>query len=137
MSGRNTSAGEAPRGVVRAAEERVDGTCSRADVEAYDRAGGVVGIGEGGGGRAGVEEVLDPKEVVEAVWDLGLVSMAGLGGKGGLTAGHSLSGGRLSFRPKSRFRRDLVSCWTDSGSLKSTWSFGFRLGERRFSTGKV
>jgi hypothetical protein len=45
------------------------------------------------------------------------------------TAGHSLSGGRLSFTPKSRFRRDLVSCWTDSGSLKSTWPFGFRLGE--------
>lgn len=36
-----------------------------------------MGVGEGGGGGAGVEEVLDPKEVVEAVWDLGFVSMAG------------------------------------------------------------
>lgn len=55
----------------------------------------------------------------------------------GQTAGHSLSGGRVSFRPKSRFRRDLVSCWTDSGSLKSTWPFGFRLRDKGFSMGTL
>lgn len=62
---------------MRAAEEGVDGTCSSADVEADDGAGGVVGVVERGGGSAGIEEVLDPQEVVEAVWDLGFVSMMG------------------------------------------------------------
>lgn len=61
---------------MRAAEEGVDGACSCADVETNDGAGGVMGVIEGGDGRAGVEEVLDPEEVVEAVWDLGYVSMA-------------------------------------------------------------
>lgn len=77
LGGRNTSAGEAPGGVVRTAEEGIDGACSRADVEAHHEARGVVVVGEGGGRGAGVEEILDPKEVVEAVWDLGFVSMAG------------------------------------------------------------
>jgi hypothetical protein len=55
---------------VRATKEGVDGTCTRADIEANDLAGGVVVVSEGGGWSAGVEEVLDPEEVVEAVWDL-------------------------------------------------------------------
>lgn len=76
LEGRDTGAGEAPGRVVRATEEGVDGACSRTDVEADDGAGGVVGVVERGGGGAGVEEVLDPEEVVEAVWDLSFVSMA-------------------------------------------------------------
>lgn len=73
--GMNTGAGKAPRGVMRAAEEGIDSACSRADIEADDRAGGVMYVCEGGGGGAGIEEVLDPEEVVQAVWDLGFVSM--------------------------------------------------------------
>jgi hypothetical protein len=44
-----------------------------------------------------------------------------------LTGGQSRSGGSEISRPKSRFRRDLVSCWTDSGLLKSSWPLGFNL----------
>jgi hypothetical protein len=44
-----------------------------------------------------------------------------------LTGGHNRSGGRVRLRLKSLLRRDLVSCWTDLGSLKSSWPFGFRL----------
>lgn len=75
--GGNTSAGEAPGGVVRATKEGVNGACSCANVKTNDGAGGVVGVGEGGSGGAGIEEILDPEEVVEAIWDLGFVSMAG------------------------------------------------------------
>lgn len=74
--GMNTSAGKAPSRVVRATKEGVDGACSRANVKTNDGAGGVVGVGEGGSGGAGIEEVLDPEEVVQAVWDLRFVSMA-------------------------------------------------------------
>jgi hypothetical protein len=97
---------------VRAAKEGIDGACTCADIKANYLTGGVVIIGERGGRGAGVKEVLDPEEVVETVWDLEeFVSLADLVKKGWRqTAGHSLSGGRFSFRPKSRFRRDLVSC---------------------------
>lgn len=44
-----------------------------------------------------------------------------------LTGGHSRSGGSKILRPKSRFRSDFVSCWTDSGLLKSSWPFDFKL----------
>lgn len=62
---------------MRATKEGVDGTRSRANVKTNDGAGGIVGVGEGGSGGAGIEEVLDPEEVVEAVWDLRFVSTTG------------------------------------------------------------
>jgi hypothetical protein len=43
------------------------------------------------------------------------------------TGGQSRSGGSEIFSPKSLFSRDLVSCWTDSGLLKSNCPFDFNL----------
>ncbi len=44
-----------------------------------------------------------------------------------LTGGHKRSGGSSIFKPKSRFRSDLVSCSTEAGSEKSSCLFGFKL----------
>jgi len=52
-----------------------------------------------------------------------------------LTGGQSRSGGSEISRPKSRFRRDLVSCWTDSGLLKSSWPLGFNLKKGQLCRG--
>lgn len=44
-----------------------------------------------------------------------------------LTGGQSRSGGSEIARPKSRFNKDLVSCWTDAGLLKSSCPFDLSL----------
>ena len=44
-----------------------------------------------------------------------------------ITGGHSRSGGNVRFKLKSLLSSDLVSCWTESGSLKSSWPLGFKL----------
>lgn len=60
---------------MRAAKKGVDTACPRANIEAGDYAGRVVHTGERWDGRACVKEILDPKEIIKAVWDLGHVSI--------------------------------------------------------------